>query len=181
MQKRTQKLTLCGVFGALAMLVMLAGDLLPMAVYICPALAGMLILPVVHAAGPRTGWLFYGGITLLSLLLLPDREPAVLFAAFLGYYPLLKFNLESLRPVLLRWAVKLALFNSTVLSAYWLMLRLFGFEALAAEFADMTGAFLAVLLALANLTFVLYDIAIDRLYRVYLTALYPRIVKGRRT
>ncbi len=180
MRKKTQKITLCGVFGALALLVMLAGDLLPMALYICPALAGLLILPVAHEAGARTGYLFYAGISLLSLLMLPDREPAVLFIAFLGYYPLLKFLLEKLPGKLLQWLIKLVLFNATMIGAYWLMLHLFGFEALAADFADMTGPLLAVLLAMANVTFVLYDVLITRLLWVYIRVLYPRIAKGRR-
>ena len=180
MNRNTQHVALCGIFGALALLVMLAGDLLPLAVYLCPALAGLLILPVAYEAGRRTGWLFYIGISLLSLLLLPDREPAVLFVAFLGYYPLVKATLERISCRPLRWLVKLALFNGTVLAAYYAMLHLFGFAGLAEDFAGMTGGLWAALLALANLTFALYDVAVARLGAVYLTVLRPRIQKGRR-
>ena len=178
-QNKSRTVALCGIFGALALVVMLAGDLIPRATYLSPALAGLLILPVLCEAGRRAGWLFYAGISLLCLLLQPNKEPAVLFCAFLGYYPLLKFTLEKLsRP--LRILCKLVLFNATVLSAYWLMLHLFGLAALQQEFAGMTNGWLIALLALANVTFAVYDIAVARLFILYVKVLRPRIRKGLR-
>ena len=182
MQKRhdTKKIALCGVFGALALLILLTGNVFSLAVYVCPALAGMLILPVADEVGARAGLLFYAGLSLLSLFILPDREPAILFIAFLGYYPLLKFVLERIRLRPLRLLCKLVLFNSTVLGAYWLMLHLFGFETLAQDMAELTGPLLWGTLILANVTFLLYDLAVGRLHAVYLKVLLPRIRKGRR-
>ncbi len=168
---------LCGIFGAMALMVMLAGDMLPLAVYLCPALAGMLILPVTCEAGRKAGWLFYAGISLLCLLLQPNKESALLFCAFLGYYPLLKFTLEKLRPPL-RLLSKLIWFNAAVLAAYWLMLHLFGLAALQQEFAGMTNGWLTALLALANVTFLIYDLAVARLFAFYVRILRPRIQKG---
>lgn len=182
MQKRhdAKKIALCGIFGALALLVMLTGNVFSLAVYVSPALAGMLILPVADEAGPRAGLLFYAGLALLSLFILPDREPAVLFIAFLGYYPLLKFTLEKLKLRPLRLLLKLTLFNAAILGAYWLMLHLFGFETLAQDMAELTGPLLWGTLALANVTFLLYDLAVARLHTIYLQVLLPRIRKGRR-
>ena len=61
-QNKSRTVALCGIFGALALVVMLAGDLIPLATYLSPALAGLLILPVLCEAGRRAGWLFYAGI-----------------------------------------------------------------------------------------------------------------------
>ena len=180
MQLKSKAIALSGIFGALALLVMLCGNLLPFAEYLCPALAGMLILPVVCEAGKRTGWLFYAGISVLSLLILPDKEPAFLFAALLGYYPLLRFTLEKLRPFVLRLLVKLAVFNTAVTLVYTLMLHLFGFEALQQEMAEMAGGALLLLLVLANITFLVYDLAVYRLFLAYRKLLRPRILKGLR-
>lgn len=175
-RSNTQKITLCGVFGGLALAVLLGGDLIPLAVYVCPALAGMLILPVVCETDRKTGLLFYAGISLLGLLILPDREPAVLFIAFLGYYPLLKLSLDRIRPKALGLFCKLLLFNVTISGAYWLMLHLFGFDALADDFAGATKAFELALLAAGNVTFLIYDLAAARLYALYCNVLRPRIL-----
>jgi hypothetical protein len=142
-------------------------------------LAGLLVLPVVCEAGRGAGWLFYTGIALLSLLLLADKEAAILFCAFLGYYPLVKFSLEKL-PRPLRILLKAALFNTAVIAAYRLMLHLFGMAALQQEFAAMTGGWLAALLVLANVTFWMYDLAVARVFALYIRVLRPRIQKALR-
>ncbi len=178
MQNRTTKtIALCSIFSALALLVLLAGELFPFATYIAPIFAGLLTLPVVCEAGRRAGWLMYAGIALLGLLLAPGQEASILFCAFLGYYPLLRFSLEKL-PRLPRLLLKYLLFNVCILAAYWLMLHLFGIAALQQEFASMTGGWPAALLALANVTFAVYDLAIARLFTVYTRVLLPRIRKG---
>ena len=49
MQKRSsesRKIALSGVFGSLAAVLMLMGGILPLATYVAPALAGILIVPV---------------------------------------------------------------------------------------------------------------------------------------
>ena len=105
--------------------------------------------------------------------------PAILFCAFLGYYPLVKFSLEKL-PKPLRLLLKAVLFNAAVLAAYRLMLHLFGMAALQQEFAGMTGGWLTALLVLANVTFWMYDLAITRLFALYIRVLRPRIQKALR-
>ena len=178
-RKKSYTAALCGIFGALALVVMLSGSVLSLTVDLSPMLAGLLVLPVVYEAGRRAGWLFYTGISVLSLLLLPDKEPAILFCAFLGYYPLAKFSLEKL-PRLLRLLLKILLFNAAVIAAYQLMLHLFGMAALQQEFAAMTGGWLAALLVLANVTFWMYDLAVARVFALYIRVLRPRIQKALR-
>ena len=164
-RKKSHTAALCGIFGALALTVMLLGNLLPLATYLSPMLAGLLVLPVVREAGRSAGWIFYAGIALLGLFLLPDKEPAILFCAFLGYYPLVKFSLEKL-PRPLRILLKAALFNTAVIAAYRLMLHLFGMAELAAEFQAMGRIMLVVLLLAGNLIFVLIDRILTRGFRI---------------
>ena len=78
-----------GVFAALAVVIMNLGGLIPMATYVCPTLC-MVILSFVHmACGRRIAWSWYAAVSILSLLMSPDKEAAAVFA-FLGYYPILK-------------------------------------------------------------------------------------------
>ena len=71
-------------------------------------------------------------IVLLSLLLAPDKEAAAVFAA-LGYYPIVKPRLEKTK---WPWLWKAVLFNAVILTLYWLLMHLFGMDALAEEFAE---------------------------------------------
>ena len=62
MQKRSsesRKIALSGVFGSLAAVLMLMGGILPLATYVAPALAGILIVPVAIEFGIKTGYVLY--------------------------------------------------------------------------------------------------------------------------
>lgn len=166
-QNESRRIAVGGVFGALALALMLAGGFLPLATFAAPAFAGILLVPVAIEFGMKTGVLVYAAIGVLSLFVVADKEMALIFLFFLGFYPLAKIKLEKLRGRALRWACKFALFNACVCGMYALILFVFPLPALAAEWQSMGQAFLAVLLLCANITFFVYDKAIERLTALY--------------
>ena len=147
-----------GVLAALAVVIMSMGTIIPVATYVCPMLASMILELVRKTCGSRIAWAWYGAVAILSLLLAPDKEAAAVFLA-LGYYPIVKPKLDRLKG---KWVWKGLLFNAVVLLTYWLMMHLLGFDQLAAEFAEMGLAMTAILLLLGNVTFFLLDKLLDR-------------------
>ncbi|MFR5421775.1 MAG: hypothetical protein ACLTG4_07430 [Oscillospiraceae bacterium] len=105
--------------------------------------------------------------------LAPEKEAAVLFV-FFGYYPMLRKLIGRLRVRAAAWAVKLVYVNAAVFAAYGLMLYVFHLTAVMEDFAGME-AMLAVLLVLANVTFVIYDVLIARLEIYYHVRLRPKL------
>ena len=171
--KQSGKVALGGVLGALSM-VCLLGTVFPYATFALPALAGLALLPIAIEAGKAAGWIAFGAVAVLNLLLTPSMEAKVLFIAFLGYYPLLKLSIDPL-PRWLSWVLKFTLFNAAVVSAYWLMLRVFGLEDNSFEIFGVDLPL--VLLAVANLTFLLYDLCVTLLIGRYMALLHPRMKK----
>lgn len=153
--KRTpaRVVALGGVLAALAVIVMNLGGLIPVATYVCPMLCMMLLQVVLKTCGTRIAWAWYGAVAILSMLLSPDKEAAAVFV-FLGYYPIVKPKLDSLKG---KWLWKGLLFNGATLVMYWLLLNLFGMAQLAAEFQEMGIAMTVVTLVLGNVTFFLLD------------------------
>ena len=100
-----------------------------------------------------------------------------LFVFYLGYYPILKSKIEELSHRWLQWGCKLLLFNGAILLAYYLMLHVFGLAAVADEFSTYTTGFLAVLLAVANVTNVVYDIALTRVVSLYIHWFRPKFLR----
>ena len=153
MKQNAKQMALGGVLAALAVTIMSLGGMIPVATYVCPSLCMMLQFTVLLFCGRRTAWAWYGAVAILGSLLGPDKEAAAIFC-FIGYYPILKPRMEQLRfPVL--W--KALLFNSSVCVMYWLLMHLFGMEALAEEFSVLGSAMLALLLLMGNATFFLLD------------------------
>ena len=150
---QSKRMALGGVMAALAVVIMCLGGIVPVATYVCPMLCMLLLQFVLGSCGTRTAWAWYGAVALLSLLMGPDKEAAAVFA-FLGYYPIIRPALEKTR---LKWLWKALLFNTAILTMYWLLMHLLGMDALTKEFSEMGTVMLAVLLLAGNLTFFLLD------------------------
>ena len=76
------------MLGALAVLFLFLGGVLPLALYACPLLASVCLLPVREECRASYQWCCFFAAAILGLLLGPDKESALLFC-FLGYYLLL--------------------------------------------------------------------------------------------
>ena len=150
---RSRQIALGGVLAAVAVVIMCLGGLIPVATYVCPMLCALTQLLVFHFCGRRIGWTWFAVVALLSLLMGPDKEAAVVFAT-ICYYPLIKGTLERSKFHIL-W--KFLYFNSSILLAYGCMIYLFGMQEIASENMEFGFAGLLVVLALGNTTFFLLD------------------------
>ena len=170
-------MALGGVLGALSVVMLFFSGLFPFASIALPAVAGVLFMPIVVESGRRWAFFCYLAVAVLAALLVPDKEVVCLFVFYLGYYPILKSKIEELHHRWVQWGAKVLLFNAAILSAYSLMLHVFGLAAVADEFAGYTAAFLAVLLAVANLTNIVYDIALTRVISMYVHWFRPKFLR----
>lgn len=76
----------CGMAAALCVALMLLGAVIPIAMFIAPALAGFLIATVCVECGRTMALTAYAAVSLLALLFVPDKEVALIFVFLLGYY-----------------------------------------------------------------------------------------------
>ena len=174
MKEKSRKMALCGMMCALGTAVMLMGGMIPLATFCCPALAGMVLLPVLAEAGKKPALGAYAAIAALSLLMCPDKEAALVFA-FLGYYPVLKWTLEKIRRKPLRILAKLAVFDAAMLAQIALMAWVLNMRAVMAEYSQMSSVMLAAFAALANVTMLLYDRMLSVMAYMYIRRLRPKL------
>ena len=152
-QTAASKMALGGVLAALAVVIMCMGGIIPVATFVLPMLCMLLLTLVIRSCGNRIAWAWYGAVSILSLLLGPDKEAAAVFT-FLGYYPIIRPWFEKL-PLKNLW--KLVYFNAVVLAMYWLLMHLFAMAQLLAEFREMGIWMTLITLAMGNVTFWLLD------------------------
>ena len=153
MSQKTKIVALGGMLAAVAVVTMCMGGLVPIATYICPLLCCVLQYIVLALCGKRIAWTWYIVVSLLSVLLGPDKEAAAVFVV-LGYYPMLKPIFEKWP---LSWLWKLLLFNGAVAILYMFIMRLLGLADIMDEFAGFGVFGLAAMLVLGNVTFFLLD------------------------
>lgn len=179
MRGGSYRIALGGLLSALAAVVLFLGSVVPVAVFTAPAAAALAVLYFSVEYSKRFALLVYVVISSLTLLFAPDKEPAFLFALLLGYYPVLKGVFESLKSRAVSLLLKFVLFNSAVLLTYWLLINLFFSQALLNEFSGYTPYMIVLLLALGNIAFFLYDIALTRLISLYVLRIRPKLNKRR--
>ena len=162
MRTEARKIAFGGMFAALAVVIMSLGGLIPVATFTCPMLCMLLLVFVTKMCGNRIGWAWYGAVAVLSLLLGPDKEASSVFV-FLGFYPIVKPRFDRLRFAVIP---KLVLFNVLILTMYALLIRLFGMNQIAAEFAEVGRVLTFVMLLLGNVIFLLLDRVLTRFSRI---------------
>ena len=143
---------------------------IPLLVYVLPAAAGIVLIPVCVECEVGFGLLTYFATSILSLFLTPDKEAAVIFAMFFGFYPVLKSALRKIHPVL-QIIMKIIIFNVSFILSYWLLINVLGIVTFEDMFGDFGRYGAAILLLLGNLAFFIYDKAVCKLelqyYKIY--------------
>ena len=163
MHGKSGPIALCGVLAALAAVLMLLGGIFPGATYCAPLLGMLPLIPCVEEYGRGAALSVYAVTAALAVLLIPDKELACVYL-FFGYYPALKPALDQIAARPLRLVAKLALCTAAALTMYFLLIRVLGLEQLSDEAALPLRA---LLLVMANVTFLLLDRALGQLSLVW--------------
>ena len=116
-------MALGGMMTAVAVVIMCLGSLVPVNTYACPVLCTLITRVVLERCGRRIGWCYYIATAVLSLMLAPDREAALVYA-FLGYYPMIRPFFEKLG--VFAWYAKLLLFTLAGGASYGMLLVVMG-------------------------------------------------------
>ena len=91
----SQKIALCGMLGALSVVLLLIGSALQIGTYAAPMLAAFLLIPVLEDYGPRYALTLYATVSILAVLFVPETELAFFYVLVMGYYPVLRVKLNT--------------------------------------------------------------------------------------
>ena len=146
----------------------------PYLTYALPAMAGLAIMAVLIETDKKWALLSYICSAFL-LIFIGEIESKILYVSLFGYYPILKAVIERLNKSVLEWIIKFILFNAVIVVVYTLFSGVFGIENGEFGILEKYGAY--ILLAAANIAFVLYDICLSRMAMFYLYRLHPKVQK----
>lgn len=166
----SRQMALCGLLSALAVVILLLGGMMGIGTFAAPVLAMAALLPILEECGPGASGTAYAAVSILALLLAPDRELALVYAGF-GWYPILRPHIARIPSRLLRLLARLAVCNTVTAALYGLLLRLMG---LTADLAEASRLLNMALLVMGNAVFLLLDLALARL-----TGLWRRKLRRR--
>lgn len=173
--KQSSKIALGGIIAALSVVLMFLTGLIPFLTYALPAVAGVLLTLTVIEINKKWSFFIFAAISILSLLVVPDKEAAMMYVGFFGYYPIIKSVLECKLPKALEWVLKLVIFNAAVILSYCIIIYVFGIPL--DELQEYGKYSLLILLGGANIVFLLYDYCLTKMIDLYLSKWQSRFRK----
>ena len=169
--KDTKKLTLSAMLTALGVVIMVLGAVIEMLDLTVGALASLIVVFVFVEIGKPYHWLVWICTSLITALVFPGSALWIEYLLIFGIYPILKAYIEKL-PTWSWWPVKLVYINAVVGLLAVAMEKLLGIP-----FFEDEGVWMRVLFwALLNVAFVMYDIFLRTLLRVYFLKYRERII-----
>lgn len=170
---KSVRVAFCGILTALCAVLMFLTGLISIGTYALPALSGMLLVAAVVELGTAWAWPVYIAVSVLSLILAADKEAAVLYVLFFGYYPIIKALLEKTGKKYLILVLKFVIFNCSMIACYYLSIKVLGVPE---ESFTFRGIYLPwVFLVVGNIAFILYDYAISSIVVTYYQRCHPTI------
>ena len=160
---RLKYMTVSAMLSALGVILLSLGSVIEVLDLTAAVLASLLCVYAVIEMGRAYPWMIWLVTSLLALLLLPVKAPALIYALFAGFYPILKEKLEKLSRIL-SWVLKLTVFHLSMLALALLMKLVFHTEIELGTYAWMPF----LIYPLALVCFVVYDLALTRLITFYL-------------
>lgn len=173
MKNKTKNTALCGVMTALSVVLMLFTTVLPILMYVLPIVTGLLVLFTADITNQKWAVGVYFSTAFLSLLLLTDKEAALTYCLFFGYYPIIKDIIEKL-PRWASWVLKFLLFNVAAVLIGVTGTFIFGISG--DEYNEFGKLTIPILLFMANIVFILYDMCLTK-NRFLLTGLSKKFKK----
>lgn len=170
--KNSLKIAVCAVFTAMSVVLLFIGGAAFVLVYLMPMITSLLMIILRKTFGVSAAMITYTATSILSFMLVPDRECMLMYVLFFGYYPVIYPSLEKIKA--LKWVAKFLIFNSMVALIQLTLIYVFGIPFL----EEGEGIFIIVIFAaLMNILFVIYDFVIKNTFLLYEKKLEKRIKK----
>ena len=67
----------------------------------------------------------YIAVSIISLLIMPDKECALTYVFFFGFYPIIRDFIEKIKPKPLSYSVKLVIYNAGIIISQLLCFYVF--------------------------------------------------------
>lgn len=166
----------CGIISAMSVMIMF-GALIPSLAYAVPAVAGIFIWTIGEQINLKWAYLSYAAVTLLSFMLVPEIEANCFLLSLFGYYPTLCENLSKIKNKIIRYIVKLAIFNISAVTTYQVLCFILSADKMLEGMEDFGKYAPYVLWGMGLIAFVLYDLFLSTAKELYIKVIKPKFAK----
>lgn len=171
--KNSKVIAYSGVATALSVVMLFLGSIFWVLGYTMPLVASLVMIILLDSISQKSALLTFISTSIISFILLNDKECVLLYILFFGYYPLIRDKINDIKPKFLPYLLKFITFNAAMVLTQVLCVYVFGIP-----FDDMLGKWGIVLFVLClNLVFVVFDKLYTLLLKLYRIKLKKKVEK----
>lgn len=171
--KNSKIIAYSGVATALSVVMLFLGSIFWVLGYTMPLVASLVMIILLDSVSQKSALLTFISTSIISFILLNDKECVLLYVLFFGYYPLIRDKINDIKPKFLSYLLKFITFNAAMVLTQVLCVYVFGIP-----FDDMLGKWGIVLFVLClNLVFVVFDKLYTLLLKLYRIKLKKKVEK----
>lgn len=171
--KNSKVIAYSGVATALSVVMLFLGSIFWVLGYTMPLVASLVMIILLDSISQKSALLTFISTSIISFILLNDKECVLLYILFFGYYPLIRDKINDIKPKFLSYLLKFVSFNAAMVLTQILCVYVFGIP-----FDDMLGKWGIVVFVLClNLVFVVFDKLYTLLLKLYRIKLKKKVEK----
>lgn len=173
--KKSKSIAFAGIFSALCVVGLSIGSIIQTLDLSCAFIGSLIILLSFIELGKKWAFGVYITSSIISLLWLPYKSPAIVFALFTGIYPIIKERLNRINPTIASRLIRFAYFNISACAIAIILVSFFNMDGYS-EFEKLHPALLiGLLILLGNVVFYLYDLVLERASVYYIRKIRPKL------
>ena len=170
------RISFCAIISAICIICMFSA-LIPSFAYVVPAIAGILIWTICEQINIKWAFLSYGTVVLLSFMLIPEIEADFFLLTLFGYYPTLCEILKKIKNKIIRYVVKLLIFNISVVITYNILCFIISAEKMLEGMESFGKYAVYILWGMGLIAFIIYDLFLDVAKDLYIKVIKPKFNK----
>lgn len=161
--KKSFQIAAGGIAAALSIVLMFLGGVLWIFAYVFPIICSLLTVIVIENIDTKTAWVVYSVVSIISLLFVADKECAMIYVLFFGYYPMVYYKIADMKRRIIKWLIKLLVFNGAMIGVQLICIYVFGIP-----FDNELGKWgIPIFFITANIMFIAYEKLMQILLIIY--------------
>lgn len=161
-KNRVRMTALCGIFAAAELVIIYLSSVFNMLDLAIAMLTVAFTLVLFAEYGVKPSLVVYLAVSILSVLIVPNKFTPLCYVFFMGIYPIIKPYFDKL-PKIAGYILKFVYFNAGYIIVYFVVVRF----AMLDDVFSIGSVMFYVLLACANLAFFLCDYTIGLITLLY--------------
>lgn len=179
MHSVSYKVALGGIISSLCLICMFLTGVFPVLYITLPMIAGVLMMIMSAEITPSWAYLTFMATGLLAMFVTFDKEAALLYILLFGHYPVTKQFIDKIKPFVIRLAVKLIIFNTCIISEFYLTAKVLGMTEFYDEICTKGKPYVTFLLILINFVCLTYDYSLNGILALYMKRIKPVLLSNR--